>query len=263
MSIQPEHSSIKTDNLSIGYFSKKKISPIYADLNLDLKKGEFVCLLGENGIGKSTLLRTLSKVQPPIKGAIYIHSKNLHDFESSELATAMSLVLTEKLPESNLSVFELISLGRQPYTNWIGNLTEFDVLKINEAMEMTNISHLSQKKYFELSDGQLQKVLISRALAQDTDIIILDEPTAHLDVRHKMETFELLKNLSEELTKTIIVSTHEIHSAIQTAHQLWLMTKNEFITGSPQQLIESNSIEKLFDSENIRFDPAQNQFRFN
>lgn len=246
--------------LSIGYSSKKNNTVIATDLDLEVEKGAFICLLGKNGIGKSTLLRTLCKIQPSLKGEIELLGENLNNFTANELAKKISLVLTEKIPESNLTVFELIALGRQPYTNWIGNLNDRDIEKINLSMKQTRIEHLSNSKYYELSDGQLQRVLISRALAQDTDIIILDEPTAHLDAQHKMETFQLLQNLSQEFNKTILVSTHEIHQAIQSASQLWLMTSESFITGSPEEVIENRKIEKLFPSENIIFNKEIQQF---
>ena len=258
-----KHIILKTENLSIGYTNKKNKTVITSNLNIELQKGKFVCILGKNGIGKSTLLRTLSKVQPKLSGKILIYDNNLSLLSENELSKTMSLVLTEKLPESNLTVFELIALGRQPYTNWVGTLTKRDIDKVHEAMKLTKVEHLSQKKYYELSDGQLQRVLISRALAQETELIILDEPTAHLDVLHKMESFKLLKELASELNKTIIVSTHEIHLALQTSDELWLMTDEEFITGTPKALIENKSVEKLFSSEMVHFDFKQQQFILN
>lgn len=255
-----KHTVLKISNLTIGYSSKKSKIAIAKDINIEVNEPKLICLIGENGIGKSTLLRTISKVQPRLDGEMFIRNKNLDSYTSNDLSKVMSLVLTEKLPESNLTVFELIALGRQPYTNWIGSLSQTDIDKVNEVLKLTNIEHLANKKYYELSDGQLQKVLISRALAQDTDIIILDEPTVHLDVQHKMETFLLLKNLVEELGKTIIVSTHEIHLAIHSSNELWLMTDDEIICGNPQELIENKSIEKIFSSDKIYFNIEKQQF---
>ncbi|MFK5879393.1 MAG: ABC transporter ATP-binding protein [Flavobacteriaceae bacterium] len=263
MKNQNKHSILKIKNLAIGYADKKNKTLIASNLNIELQKGKFVCILGKNGIGKSTLLRTLSKVQPLLSGDVLIHDKNLNSYSETELSKTMSLVLTEKLPESNLTVFELIALGRQPYTNWVGTLTKGDIDKVHEAMKLTKIEHLSQKNYYELSDGQLQRALISRALAQETELIILDEPTAHLDVLHKMESFKLLKELTSQLNKTVIISSHEIHLALQTADELWLMTDDEFITGTPKILIENKSIEKLFPPETVHFDFNQQQFILN
>lgn len=251
---------IKTNSLSIGYTSKRQVKLVASNLNINLKPGNLVCLLGENGIGKSTLLRTLTKVQPAISGDIFINKANLNEISNSNLSKQLSVVLTEKLPESSLSVFELIALGRQPYTNWIGQLNAKDIKIIETALEETNTKHLAQTKYYQLSDGQLQKVLIARALAQNTNIIVLDEPTAHLDIHHTIETVTLLKKLAEKYGKTIIISTHEINLALQLADELWLMTKNKFVTGKTHNLIENNQLNNLFTSSLIHFDKKLKQF---
>ena len=253
---------LQADHLSIGYQSKKESTVIAKDLNLKLQKGTLVCLLGKNGIGKSTLLRTLTKVQPKLSGDIKIQNADIDDIDINQLAKNISLVLTEKIPPSNLTVYELIALGRQPYTNWLGTLTSQDKKHINFAIEQTHLHNLIHKRCDELSDGQLQRVMICRALAQDTNIIILDEPTAHLDIQHKIETFKLLHNLAEQLDKTILISTHEVQLALQMADILWLMTDQGLITGTPDTLIENNNINQLFDSNIIRFDKKSNQFKF-
>jgi iron complex transport system ATP-binding protein len=251
---------IQTSNLSIGYAFNKKTHTVAQNLNIDLDKGNLVCLLGKNGIGKSTLLRTITKVQPALHGDIYINDRNLKKFNNLDLSKSLSLVLTERLPESNLSVFELVALGRHPYTNWVGKLTDNDFHLIKTAFDQTNTGHLMKSKYYELSDGQLQKVLIARALAQNTDIIILDEPTAHLDIHHTIETFTLLKKLAKEFHKTIIVSTHEINLALQLADVLWLMTPTKFVSGETEKLIANNYVEKLFESNLISFNKTLKQF---
>lgn len=251
---------IKITDLSIGYTSKKKVTTIASNLNISLERGNLVCLLGQNGIGKTTLLRTLTGVQPSLKGNIFINNKELSKYNNLELAKTISLVLTEKLPINSLSVFELVSLGRQPYTNWIGYLTNKDLEIINSALQKTNTKHLIDRKYYELSDGQLQKVLIARALAQNTDIIILDEPTAHLDIHHTVKTFKLLKNLAKDLHKTIIVSTHEVNLSLQLADCLWLMTPNHFSFGKTEELIKNNRLNNLFDSNLVLFNKQLKQF---
>ncbi len=257
---QSKEHIIKTLNLSIGYTSKKQVSVIASDLSINLEAGNLVCLLGKNGIGKSTLLRTLTKVQPALSGAIFIDDKNLNDLSNLELSKIMSLVLTERLPDSSLTVFELVALGRQPFTNWIGYLTNKDMEIIQMAFKKTNTAHLMNSKCYELSDGQLQKILIARALTQDTPIIVLDEPTAHLDLHHTVNTFSLLKNLASEFNKTIIVSTHEANLALQLADELWLMSSTKFISGKTDILIENNELELLFDSNLISFNKALKQF---
>lgn len=259
MKLTTEH-IIKVSNLSIGYTSKKTIKTIASNLNITLNSGNLVCLLGKNGIGKSTLLRTLTKVQPSLKGEVFIGSNKLETINYIDFAKMVSLVLTERLPDSSLSVFELVALGRQPYTNWIGYLTTKDLQIIESAFEKTNTKHLMNSKCFELSDGQLQKVLIARALTQNTPIIVLDEPTAHLDLHHTINTFALLKNLASEFQKTIIVSTHEVNLALQLADELWLMTPTKFISGKTEDLIENNDLNLLFDSNLIKFNKKLKQF---
>jgi iron complex transport system ATP-binding protein len=219
--------------------------------------------LGKNGIGKSTLLRTISKVQDPLNGNVFINTKNVKDFASQELATALSLVLTERLPESQITVFELVALGRQPYTNWIDKLSDLDLQKIHWAIEQTEIEHLKNKFFYELSDGQLQRVLIARALAQDTDLIILDEPTAHLDLHHTIKIFSLLKKLVDETFKTIILSSHEVNLCIQFADEIVLFTDDKVQTGTPETLINEDAFDDLFPKDIINFNRKLQQFIIN
>lgn len=254
---------IKTSNLSIGYASKKEVNTIASHLNIELESGNLVCLLGKNGIGKSTLLRTLTKVQPILEGEVLIDDRKLEDLTNPDLAKTLSLVLTERLPDSSLTVYELVALGRQPFTNWIGYLTTNDLEIIQSSFEQTNTQHLMDRKCFELSDGQLQKVMVARALSQNTPIIVLDEPTAHLDLHHTINTFTLLKKLAKDFNKTIIVSTHEINLALQIADELWLMTPSKFIAGKTEDLISNNDLDQLFDSELISFNKTLKQFTIN
>ena len=260
MSERGAHKVLTTKDLSIGYGSKKEIRVIAKHMDLNLNKGELVCLVGKNGIGKSTLLRTLSKMQPRLDGNIFLEDKSIDLFSRNELAKIISLVLTERIPSSNLTVYELIALGRQPHTNWIGKLLEEDLKQIKEAMSQSHLTELMHERCDKLSDGQLQRAMICRALAQNTDLIILDEPTAHLDVQHKMETFKLLKKIAHELNRAILISTHEIQLATQIADELWLMTEEKIITGTPSALIESDQINLLFDSDSMSFDKETKQF---
>ena len=255
-----EHTVLKTTNLSVGYANKTENRIIADKINVDLKKGKLTCLLGKNGVGKSTLLRTLSKMQPRLSGNVEIENRNIDDYARNDLAKKISLVLTERIPTSNLTVFELIALGRQPYTNWIGKLNQEDLQQIHLAIEQSHLKSLVDQRCDELSDGQLQRAMICRALAQNTDIIILDEPTAHLDIQHKIETFKLLSNIARKLNRSILISTHEIQLATQMADELWLMTNNKIITGEPKVLIDSDKINLLFDSNSIIFDKESNQF---
>lgn len=263
ITLKLEQNILKTNNLSIGYISKKHQQIIASNITIDLKKGTLVCLLGKNGIGKSTLLRTISKVQPALSGSVEIDGKNLAQISTEALSKKIGLVLTERIPQSNLTVYELIALGRQPYTNWIGTLTEDDKTQIQKAISNTNIDELANKRCDELSDGQLQKVMIARVLAQNTDIIILDEPTAHLDIHHKIEVFNLLKTLVSQHQKTVIISTHEVQLAIQIANELWLMNEQNFTSGTTENLIAENQLNTLFNSELVKFDAKTKQFIIN
>ena len=261
MATEQQHIVLETKNLSIGYASKKKINQVAGSINIVLQKGHLVGLVGANGIGKSTLLRTLTNVQKPLEGTIFINSKSLLEYEPVELAKQLSLVLTEPIASKNLSVFELVALGRQPYTNWVGNLSQVDMDIINKALQQANIEALKTKKCFELSDGQLQKVMIARALAQDTDLIILDEPTTHLDMYHKAYILKLLQKLAKENGKTILFSSHEIDLSIQLCDAMIVMTKDKVVSGQPCDLIEKGTFNSLFPEDLIVFDEKSGSFR--
>lgn len=218
-------------------------------------------IVGINGIGKSTLLRTLGRVQPKLAGEILLEGKKLESYDPLALASKISVVLTEPIASKNLTVVELISLGRQPYTNWIGTLTKLDKEKISKAITMVQIEELQHKKCYELSDGQLQKVMIARALAQDTGIMLLDEPTSHLDLYHKVHILKLLRQIAHETKKTILFTTHEIEIAIQLCDKMLIMEKNRSSFGEPCQLITNKSFENLFPSDTITFDSRSGSFK--
>lgn len=258
-----ENIVLKTENLTIGYQSKKAQTIVASNIDIAIEKGKLVTILGKNGIGKSTLLRTISKVQEPLNGSVFINKKNIKSYANKELSSALSLVLTERLPESQITVFELVALGRQPYTNWIDKLSDLDLEKIHWAIEQTEIQHLKEKFFYELSDGQLQRVLIARALAQDTDIIILDEPTAHLDLHHTIKIFSLLKKLVDETSKTILMSSHEVNLCIQFANEIILFTDDKVHIGTPDQLIKQDSFDNLFPKDIINFNRKLQQFIIN
>jgi iron complex transport system ATP-binding protein len=251
---------LSTSNLSIGYQSKKGKNTIAENLNLTFKEGKLISLVGGNGIGKSTLLRTVTGIQKPLSGTVTLNEKDIHHYEALALAQNLSLVLTEKLPPSNLTVFELIALGRQPYTNWLGKLSAEDLEKINQAIALTHIKHLLEKKHHEISDGQLQIVLIARALAQDTPLIILDEPTTHLDLFHKVSVFKLLKKLSQETNKCILFSTHDIDLAIQLSDEMIVMTETSVEQDQPCNLITKGIFNTLFKDSSISFDGEKGKF---
>lgn len=251
---------LQASKISIGYTHKKKKNSIASNINLSLEKGKLIALIGANGIGKSTLLRTLTGIQKPLSGTVFLNEKDIQEMDPLILAQNLSVVLTEKLPPSNLTVWELIALGRQPYTNWIGKLNSTDIAKVNKAIELTQIEHLASKKHYEISDGQLQIVLIARALAQDTPLIILDEPTTHLDLLHKVVLFKLLKKLSQETGKCILFSTHDIDMAIQLSDEMIIMTPETTIQDQACNLIRKGSFNTLFQNEDIVFDSEMGKF---
>jgi iron complex transport system ATP-binding protein len=252
---------LSTKDLSIGYRSRTENNIIATDLNLNLYRGEMVSLMGINGIGKSTLLRTITGVQKELSGKILIQDKDLKHLPPNEIAKKISVVLTERIPSNNLTVYELIALGRQPYTNWLGSLSGKDKEQISFAIEQTGLKDLLNKRCDALSDGQLQRVMICRALAQNTEIIFLDEPTAHLDIQHKIEIFKILAELAHKLGKSILISTHEIQFGLQMSDKLWLMTRDGILSGTPDEMIQSNNINKIFDTDQIKFDKDYRQFR--
>ncbi|WP_026753517.1 ABC transporter ATP-binding protein [Sediminibacter sp. Hel_I_10] len=254
-------SILKTSKLAIGYTSKKGTTVVASDIHLELKKGELIGLVGANGIGKSTLLRTLATIQQPLSGSMTLRGTPLESHSAIDLAKIMSLVLTEQLMSKNLSVFELIALGRQPYTNWMGKLSAIDIGMVDQALEQTNLTELRDRKCFELSDGQLQKAMIARALAQDTDLIILDEPTTHLDMYHKAYILKLLQQLAQHTQKTILFSSHEIDLAIQLCDTMIVMTKDQVVTDAPCKLIEQGVFKSLFSKDLIDFDEKTGSFK--
>ena len=258
--MESNNNILSTSNVSIGYITKKDKIYVAQNINLALESGKLIALIGANGIGKSTLLRTLTGIQKPLEGTVFLNKKNIQSYNPLELSQQLSLVLTEKLPPSNLTVFELIALGRQPYTNWIGKLTHEDSAKVHEAMELTQVGHLAHKKHYEISDGQLQKVLIARALAQDTPLIILDEPTTHLDLLHKVSVFKLLKKLAHETGKCVLFSTHDIDMAIQLSDEMIIMTPEIVMQDQPCNFISKGSFDTLFKDDRIVFDSEKGKF---
>lgn len=202
-------------------------------------------------------------MQKPISGTIYLEGKELSTYSENTLSKKLSLVLTERLPESQLTVFELIALGRQPYTNWIDKLSKTDLEKIHTAIDQTEIAHLKNNRFYELSDGQLQRVLIARALAQDTEVIILDEPTAHLDMHQTINIFSLLQKLIKQTNKTIIISSHEVNLALQLSHEIILLTENKIQFGTAENLISQNAFDNLFPDNLLKFNKSLQQFVIN
>jgi len=240
--------TIRLTSLSIGYTAKHSVKVVAEGITDIIRSSELTCLLGENGAGKSTLLRTLSGFLPPISGEIEILGKPLKSYRETDLAKVIGVVLTERNNLQNMTVEELVGMGRSPYTGFWGRLRAEDKVKVSEAMDLVGIAFLRDRLVQTLSDGERQKVMIAKALAQETPIIFLDEPTAFLDYPSKVEILNLLHKLSSEAGKTVFLSTHDLELALRVADRVWLMTKQgEVKTGSPENLI---------------VDPATGRFHF-
>tara|TARA_R110002020_G_scaffold91560_1_gene222202 strand:+ start:37593 stop:38360 length:768 start_codon:yes stop_codon:yes gene_type:complete len=252
---------LEAHGLRIGYGQKKQWKTVAGEIDFTLLQGELAAIVGINGIGKSTLLRTLGRVQPKLDGGIFLDGLPIDGLGPLALASKISMVLTEPLASKNLAVWELLALGRQPYTNWLGTLASEDRSKIALAIELVGIGDLQYKKCYELSDGQLQKVMIARALAQDTSIILLDEPTSHLDLYHKVQILKLLGSIAHETQKTVLFTTHEIEIAIQLCDKMLVMDREECYFGQPCELILQGCFQKLFPADTIVFDPDTGSFK--
>lgn len=223
--------TIQLHNLSIGYRGKHHTYPVATGLNASLHSGRLTCLLGANGVGKSTLLRTLSAFLPPLEGSITLLNKPLEQYADKELARALSVVLTERIDVPDLRVTDVVALGRTPYTGFLGGLNDTDEERVRSALQATGITHLAQRKLHTLSDGERQKCMIAKALAQDTPLIFLDEPTAFLDYPSKVDMMLLLRRLARDERKAVLLSTHDLELALQTADRLWLLSPTAELEG--------------------------------
>ena len=246
---------ISAQDLSIGYRTGKKEKRVHEHLSFELHAGELTCLLGANGAGKSTLLRTLSASQPTLGGELKMMGKPLSQYTEKERSRSIGMVLTDKTFAGGLSVYELVALGRQPHTGFFGRLHKEDRLIIEEALENVGIAHKAQNYTAELSDGERQKVMIAKALVQECPLILLDEPTAFLDVVSRIEIMHLLHRLAIEQHKAILLSTHDIAQALVLGDKLWLLTKGKGLQcGVTEDIILNHHMDELFTHKDIRFD---------
>ena len=257
-------SIISTHNLSIGYTKSKAKALVQHNLNLELRQGEMVCLIGPNGSGKSTLLRTLAGLQKPLSGDILIDNKDITGFSSLEKALQIALVLTDKVEIENATVKDIVTLGQHPYTHWLGGMTAEAYEKVEDAIRMVHLENKANNYLNELSDGELQRVMIAKALAQDTPLIFLDEPTAHLDLPNRVEIMLLLHRLAHKTQKSILLSTHELDLALQAADRIWLMNVKDGIScGVPEDLVLNGSFDRVFRSEAYYFNATNGNFSMN
>ncbi|MBW4645716.1 MAG: ABC transporter ATP-binding protein [Goleter apudmare HA4340-LM2] len=263
MSYYSESNTIlTTHNLTIGYKTfRRTVRCVASDISLSLQAGELVCLLGPNGAGKSTLLRSLAGMQPPISGEVRLLGENIYHLRPQELAKRLSLVLTEKVEAGMLSAYTLVSMGRYPYTDWWGNLTPEDEAIVTWAIKSVGAVHLRQRQVSELSDGERQKIMIARALAQSPIVMLLDEPTAFLDLPRRVEVMRLLRQLARETNQAILLSTHDLDLALRLADRVWLLATNGVLhVGAPEDLVLSGAFADTFKTEGVEFDVASGQF---
>ncbi len=253
---------LKTEGLAIGYRTKKGATILEENLDIHIRNGEMVCLIGPNGCGKSTLMRTLAGLQNPICGVSFISGVNLKKISPHKCAKLLSLVLTDKIEAGTMTVEEIVSIGRYPYINYFAKLRSQDEWIIHESLEKVHLGSYAKRCFSELSDGEKQRVMIAKALAQDTPLIMLDEPTAHLDLPNRVEIMNLLKQLAKEVNKGILLSTHELDLALQTADTIWLMHReSKLIKGTPEDLVIRGSFENVFRGNAFDFDKYTGSFK--
>ncbi len=248
--------SVQLSHLSIGYVTGGQQHVVASDIDASLRSGEMTCLLGQNGIGKSTLLRTLAAFQPRLDGDIFINGRSIDSYSRQQIAQEIGVVLTERPDVRNMTVGELVGMGRSPYTGFWGSLSDEDHRIVDEAIAQTGISSLAGRLTATLSDGERQKVMIAKTLAQQTSVIFLDEPTAFLDFPSKVEMLQLLRRLARQQQKTIFLSTHDVELALQLADQLWLMEPGLLSVGTPRQLAAQGVLTRFLERDGISFDTS-------
>jgi iron complex transport system ATP-binding protein len=253
---------LETRKLSVGY-STRRMAPtlVSSDINLTISSGEFVCLLGPNGAGKSTLLRTLAGQQKPLSGLVMVRGYRLDSITKLELAKMVSLVLTERVTTSLITVYELVAMGRIPFTGWSGRMTLRDHEIVEESLTAASAAEVAEKRLSELSDGERQRCMLARALAQQPALLILDEITAFLDLPRRIEMMHRLRQLAHERDVAIVLSTHDLDLALGNADRVLLQSIGQkLIDGGPEDLVLSGAFEKAFESEGLVFDKFSGTF---
>ncbi len=255
-------SILSCSNLTIGYGGQKSgAREISKNLNLQLNRGELVSLVGPNGAGKSTLIRTLTGIQPPLSGEVRLCDIPIGEISEQDRARMLSVVLTTPVQTGYLTAFDVVALGRFPYTNWAGRLTESDRQIVISSLSSVGASELTYRFIHEMSDGERQKVMIARALAQEPELMVLDEPTAFLDLTHKIETMRILRLVAQKTRKSILLSTHDLNLAIRCSDQLWILNKQgDLVSGTPEDLVLSGIFGSAFEIDGVHFDPTRGEF---
>ncbi len=254
--------AVRTRDLAVGYRTRRVRHAVLEHVNLAVRAGELVCLLGANGIGKSTLLRTLAKMQPALWGSVELGGADLRSITHAQLARRLGVVLTERVVVEALPVRRIVELGRYPYSGWFGRITERDRRVVDWAIDAVGAQHLAERDFCQLSDGERQRVMIARALAQEPVLLVLDEPTAFLDVPSRVELMGLLRQLTREGSLAVVVSTHDLELALRTADVVWLvMPGGNVMTGAPEDVVLAGGLGQAFEGRQVRFHQEERSFR--
>lgn len=254
---------LETRELAVGYRTRRGRRAVLEHVELSVAPGDFVCVIGPNGIGKSTLLRTLGGMQPALSGTVVIGGEPLETLSAPELARRLAVVLTDRVTVDALSARRIVELGRYPHSDWIGRIGPRDRDVVEWAMASAGAAHLAGRDFSQLSDGEQQRVLVARALAQEPVLLLLDEPTAFLDVSSRVELMGLLRSITRQSGVSAIASTHDLELALRTADVLWLiMPGGEVVVGSPEDVIVSGALARAFEGRQIRFLPEERTFRW-
>lgn len=259
----PTLPALLTRDLAVGYRTRRGRRAVLDRVNVSVSPGDLVCVLGPNGVGKSTLLRTLSKMQPPLSGAVEIGGSPLASMTASDLARRLGVVLTERVAVTALTGWQVVELGRYPHTGWLGRLDTHSEAIVTWAIDAVGAGHLVDRDIGRLSDGERQRVMIARALAQEPMLLVLDEPTAFLDVPSRVELMALLRRLTRDTSLAVVVSTHDLELALRTADVVWLVLPcGEVVAGAPEDVVMSGSFAQAFEGRQIRFHPEERTFRW-
>ena len=254
--------TIELEDLIIGYRQGRRLRKVAGPLRATVRKGELVCLLGENGAGKSTMMRSMCGFQPFFGGTVKIENHSVAELSEKQLSRLVSVVLTDRIDVPNASVREMVSYGRSPYTGITGKIDTEGWKLVDRSVADCGIAHKRDELFSNLSDGERQKVLIAKALAQDTPVILLDEPTAFLDLPARVEIMQLLRRIASSGKRSVLMSTHDLDMALQLSDQLWLLTGDgEIVSGLPEDLLLKHSFQGLFEREGIHFDAVNGTFR--